>query len=134
MLSIETMKHRLMGRVGEEFPLVFWKGSGRIVDVNDTTIDLLVRGKRADFTWERVLSTWRRLLSNHTLTVDELGGGHDAVGLVSLFAVMQADGLTVLGDDGMLLLNDRDDRPVHQFVEVGRPSSWATLQRKIDGN
>ncbi len=94
MISIETMKHRTEQMIGEEFPLVFWRGKGRIVGSSDRELSLLVRGMRADFTWDRLTVTWKRLVADHTLTVDELGGGHDAVGIVSLFALMQADALT----------------------------------------
>ena len=86
MISIETMKHRTEQMVGEEFPLVFWRGKGRIVGADEGGLSLLVRGMRADYTWDRLTVTWQRLLANHTLTVDELGGGHDAVGIVSIFA------------------------------------------------
>ena len=104
MISIETMKHRTEQMVGEEFPLVFWRGKGRVVGSSDRELSLLVRGMRADFTWDRLTVTWKRFVANHTLTVDELGGGHDAVGIVSLFALMQADALDVLDADGLLVL------------------------------
>jgi hypothetical protein len=89
---------------------------------------------RADFTWDRLTVTWDRLLSNHTLTVDELGGGHDAVGIVSLFAQLQADGLDVVDADGLLLLRERADTPVHQYADMNRPTSWAPWRRKIHGD
>ena len=96
MITIETMKFRTADMVGEEFPLVFWRGKGRIVGSSERELSLLVRGMRADFTWDRLTVTWKRFVADHTLTVDELGGGHDAVGIVSLFALMQADALDVL--------------------------------------
>ena len=80
MISAETMKWRLQEGKVSEFDLVFWNGAGRVVAADDARLSLQVRGKRADYTWDRVRDTWRRLQLNHVLTVDELGGGHDAVG------------------------------------------------------
>lgn len=134
MISIETMRYRTAQMVGEEFPLVFWRGEGRIVASDDSALDLLVRGVRGRYTWDRLTVTWQRLLSNHTLTVDELGGGHDAVGIVSIFALMQADGLEVIDQDGLLVLQDRQDTPVHQYAGTDRPASWAPWRRKIKGD
>ena len=134
MISIETMQHRTEQMLGEEFPLVFWRGKGRIVGADGGGLSLLVRGMRADYTWERLTVTWKRLLANHTLTVDELGGGHDAVGIVSVFALMQADGLDVLNADGLLVLKERADTPVHQYADMNRPTSWAPWRRKIHGD
>ena len=134
MISIETMKYRTAQMLGEEFPLVFWRGKGRIVGSDEGSLSLLVRGMRADYTWDRLTVTWKRLLSNHTLTVDELGGGHDAVGIVSVFALMQADGLDVLNADGLLVLKERADTPVHQYADMNRPTSWAPWRRKIHGD
>lgn len=131
MISIETMKHRAAKMAGQEFPLVLWSGNGRIVDVDDATIDLLIRGVRYSYTWERITRTWRRLLANHTLTVDELGGDADAVGLVSLFASMQADAVDVDGDGGVLKVRSPEDRlPVHQYVDAARPAKWAPWRRR----
>ena len=89
---------------------------------------------RADFTWDRLTVTWKRLVADHTLTVDELGGGHDAVGIVSLFALMQADALDVLDADGLLVLKAPEDTPVHQYADMNRPTSWAPWRRKIHGD
>jgi hypothetical protein len=134
MISIETMKFRTADMIGEEFPLVFWRGKGRIVASDDTSLSLLVRGLRVDLTWDRVDTTWSRTLSNHTLTVDELGGGADAVGIVSLFAFLQADAVSVLGTDGLLVVDDTEGTPVHQFADMSRPTSWAPWRRKIHGD
>ena len=134
MISIETMKHRTEQMIGEEFPLVFWRGKGRIVGSSDRELSLLVRGMRADFTWDRLTVTWMRLVADHTLTVDELGGGHDAVGIVSLFALMQADAVDVLDADGLLVLKAPEDTPVHQYADMNRPTSWAPWRRKIHGD
>jgi hypothetical protein len=134
MISIETMKHRTEQMIGEEFPLVFWRGKGHIVGSSDRALSLLVRGMRADYTWDRLTVTWKRLVADHTLTVDELGGGHDAVGIVSLFALMQADGLDVLDADGLLVIKSPGDTPVHQYADMNRPTSWAPWRRKIHGD
>ena len=134
MISIETMKFRTADMLGEEFPLVFWRGKGRIVASDDTSLSLLVRGLRVDLTWDRLVTTWSRTLSNHTLTVDELGGGADAVGIVSLFAFLQADAVSVLDTDGLLVVDDTEGTPVHQFADMSRPTSWAPWRRKIHGD
>jgi hypothetical protein len=134
MISIETMKHRTAGMIGDEFPLVFWRGKGRIVGSDGSSLSLLVRGMRCDLTWTRLTTTWRRCLANHTLTVDELGGGADAVGIVSLFASMQSDAVDVVDADGLLVLRQRDDTPVHQYADLARPASWAPWRRKIHGD
>jgi hypothetical protein len=134
MISIETMKHRCATMVGDEFPLVFWRGKARVVACDDTRVSLLVRGVRVDLTWERLTTTWKRLIANHTLTVDELGGQADAVGVVSLFAEFQAGGLTVLDSDGLLVVREPADTPVHQYADMSRPTSWAPWRRKINGD
>jgi hypothetical protein len=134
LVSIETMMHRAAAMLGEEFPLVFWRGKGRIVASDDVSISLLVRGLRVDLTWDRLTTTWVRFLSNHTLTVDELGGGADAVGIISLFALFEAGGVSVLGTDGLLVLDETEGTPVHQFADMSRPTSWAPWQRKIHGD
>ena len=134
MISIETMKFRTADMIGEEFPLVFWRGKGRIVASDDISLSLLIRGLRVDLTWDRLVTTWSRTLSNHTLTVDELGGGADAVGIVSLFAFLQADAVSVLDTDGLLVVDDTKGTPVHQFADMSRPTSWAPWRRKIHGD
>lgn len=133
LISIETMRHRSKGMRGDEFPLVFWRGKGRIIAVDDVSISLLVRGLRVDLAWDRLVVTWKRLLSNHTLSVDELGGGADAVGIVSLFAFFQAGGVSVLDADGLLVLDRTLGTPVHQFADMSRPTAWAPWRRKMHG-
>jgi hypothetical protein len=134
MISIETMRRRTEQMLGEEFPLVFWRGKGRVVSADEDGLALLVRGMRADLTWERLDVTRGRLLSNRTLTIDELGGGHDAVGIVSLFAFLERDGLEVLDADGLLVLKEYVGTPVHQYADMNRPTSWAPWRRKIHGD
>ncbi len=133
MISIETMKYRTGQVIGEEFPLVGWRGVGRIVGSTDAGLSLLVRGVRVHFTWDRLVVTWDRVLSNHTLDVNELGGGADAVGIVSIFAFMQADSVDVDDHDGLLVLREREDTPVHQYADMSRLSTWAPWRRKLHG-
>ena len=134
MISIETMKFRTADMIGEEFPLVFWRGKCRIVASDNISLSMLVRGVRSDLTWDRLTTTWSRTLSNQTLTVDELGGGVDAVAIVSLFAFLQADALSVLDTDGLLVVDDTEGTPVHQYADMSRPTSWAPWRRKIHGD
>jgi hypothetical protein len=134
MISIDTMKFRTADMIGEEFPLVFWRGNGRIVASDDQSISLLVRGVRVDLTWDRLAVTWRRFIENHTLTVDELGGGADAVGIVALLAHIQADGLCTLEADGLIMLAESEGVPVHQYADMSVPTSWAPWRRKIHGD
>jgi hypothetical protein len=127
------MKWRLQEGKLTAFDLVFWSGAGRVVGADDARLSLQVRGKRADYTWDRVRDTWLRLQLNHALTVDELGGGHDAVGLVSLFAALGVDELEVVPADGLLRLRDAVGKPIRPDPGLVLPDSWAPLQRKIDG-
>lgn len=133
MISIETLKYRTADMIGQEFPLVLWRGKARVVASDDDSLALLVRGMRVDITWTRLATTWKRFLSNHTLTVDELGGGADAVGIVSLFAELEADGLSVVDTDGLLVLGVPVDTPVHQYADMSRPTAWAPWRRKLHG-
>lgn len=134
MISIDTMKFRTADMIGVEFPLVFWRGNGRIVASDDRSISLLVRGMRVDLTWDRLGVTWNRFLQNHTMTVDELGGAADGVGIVSLFAFIQADGLCTLEADGLITLAETEGVPVHQYADMSVPTSWAPWRRQIHGD
>ncbi len=133
MLSFETAKWRFGSMKGKEFPLVFWRGTGRIVDVGETKIAVQVRGKRADLTWDRLQNAWQRVRTNHTVTVDELGGGHDAVAVVALLASLRDEDVEVVPEDGMLRLRAPQDQPEHQFVAMTQPATWTAWRRKIDG-
>jgi len=132
-ISVEAMQQQTAGMVGQEFPLVSRSGSGRVIASNDHHLSLLVRGLRADYTWDRLAVTWRRLLDNHTLDVDELGGGHDAVGILSLFAALWPDGLDVIDAEGLLVLKDRVDSPIHQYADMDLPTAWPQWRRHIHG-
>ncbi len=131
MVSVERMRDRSEELLGAEFPLVLWRGKGRILASDATSIALLVRGVRVDLTWDRLKTTWERFVVNHTLSVDELGGDADAVGVVSLFAFMQADHVSALDADGLLVLDERVGTPVHQHADMSRPTSWAPWRRRI---
>lgn len=133
MLSAETMKWRIqMGKL-REFDLVFWRGTGRVVDADADTVALLVRGKRADYTWQRIADAWDRLHVNQVLTVDELGGQHDAVGLVSLFASLHEREVGVDARNGVLTMRKAEGKPVRPYPGAMLPTSWDVVQRKIDG-
>lgn len=114
MLSVETMKWRLARQPDLRIPLVGSRGAARVVQADDAKLALLVAGRRADYTWERIRVTWDRLVADHELSVAELGGQHDAVGLVSLLAHMQADEVIVDAEHGVLRLRDAQGPPVHQ--------------------
>lgn len=120
MISAETLQRRGRQMAGQAFPLVGSRGSGRVVRVGDAGLSLLVRGVRVDCTWDRLLSAWSRLVANHTLTVDELGGGSDAVGLVSLLAALQGDALTVIDADSLVALSAPVGAPIHQYADMRR--------------
>lgn len=114
MISVETLKWRLQREPSLRIPLVKWQGAGRLVAADEAKLALLIAGRRADYTWDRVLLAVGRLRDNHELSVDELGGQHDAVGLVSLIALVLADDLDVDRDLGVLRLRDASGPPVHQ--------------------
>jgi hypothetical protein len=134
MITAETMKWRLLMEKVGDFDLVFWEGKGRVVAADESRLALLVRGKRADYTWDRMHDTWSRLQENHSLTVDELGGGHDAVGLVSLFFAVDRDALEALRRDGILRVREASGRPVRPDPGPLVPRNWEPLRRKIDGD
>ena len=114
MLTVETMKWRLERMKGESFPLVQWQGAARVLDVSETSLDLLVSGMRADYTWERVRITQQRLVRNLELSIAELGGQHDAAGLVSLLAYLQADDVVGSQQTGVIRVADAEGTPQHQ--------------------
>ena len=134
MISIETMKYRTEQMVGEEFPLVMWRGTGRIVGSDERVCRCSSAARASSTPGTGSRSRGSGLLANHTLDIDELGGGDDAVGIVSIFAFMQTDGLDVIDPDGLLVLKDRADTPVHQYADMGRPTTWAPWRRRIHGD
>jgi hypothetical protein len=134
MLTAETIKWRIQMDKLREFDLIFWKGTGRVVAYGPDTVSLLVRGKRADYTWDRVSHTYDRLHENQVLGIDELGGQHDAVGLVSLFASLNQREVEVIADEGLLRLRKATGKPVRSFPQHLFPRSWDSLKRKIEGN
>jgi hypothetical protein len=133
MMTIETMKHRAAELLGKTFPLVLWSGTGEVAAVSETTLDLVVRGTRVSITWDRMSVTLRRLEQNHVLTSAELGGQADAIGIVSLLALLWPAELHVLDEQGMVRLKSPEGTPVHQYVDVSRPVTWHPMRRKIHG-
>jgi hypothetical protein len=136
-ITLEAIQRQSAEIVGVEFPLVLWSGSGRIVSAGDEGVAVLVRGMRADYTWDRLAAAWRRLRDNHTMSVDELGGGHDAVGIVSLFAFIEAADVDVHGEQGMLVLRrqqKRRENPIHQYADMGTPTAWPQWRSHIHGD
>ncbi len=125
MIAEETLRRRAAEVVGESFPVLTRGGTGRVVRTGEQTISLLVSGVRTECTWVRVCACWQRLVENHTLTVDELGGRDDAVALVSLLAHLQRDLLDVDGDEGLLVLKDVRGTPVHQYTPLKRRGVWS---------
>jgi hypothetical protein len=134
MYSFETVKERLAGMNGQEFPLLFWHGTGRIVSVGQATVALQVRGKRAEYTWERLQNVWERIAANHSVSVDELGGLHDAVGAVSVLAALNDPDLLRDDKHGVLQWRDPQTKAVHENVPMVEEGTWAVMARKIGGN
>ena len=120
MIAIEALRTSATSSAGGSFPLVLWRGQGRIAASDEVGLDLLIRGIRVRYTWERLDATLQRLIANHTLGVDELGGGSDAVGIVSLFASLLADDVKVLDAEGLLVLRLPEGTPIHQYADMGR--------------
>lgn len=136
-MRLEGMQQQSAAMVGREFPLVMWSGTGRIVAAGDNGVALLVRGIRADFTWERLARTWKRLRDNQVLGIDELGGAYDAVGIVSLFAFLEPNSVDVLGDQGLLRFRrttKRRENPIHQYADMGTPTAWPQWRSHIHGD
>lgn len=136
-MRLEGMQQQSADMVGREFPLVMWSGTGRLVAAGDRGVSLLVRGLRADYTWERLAHTWNRLRDNQTLGIDELGGAHDAVGIVSLFAFLEADSVDVVDDRGLLVFRrttKRRENPVHQYADMSTPTAWPQWRSHIHGD
>jgi hypothetical protein len=134
MLSFETAKWRFASMNGRAFPLVFWSGTGRIVEVGKGSMSLQVRGKRAEYTWARLQNVWDRVRQNHAVGVDELGGGHDAVGAVSVLALLEDEDVELDREHGVLRLRDPKNQPVHEYVPMVGDGVWDTLERKTSGN
>ncbi len=122
MISIETMKYRTAEMIGEEFPLVFWRGKGRIVGSDDTSLSLLVRGIRVDLTWDRLSVTWKRLLSNHTLDSRRARRRRGRRRHREPLRVPAGRRRAMLDTDGLLVLKERPDTPVHQYADMSRPT------------
>jgi len=131
--AAHPLVQRTSQMLGADLPLVAAPGTGRVVACDECGVDLLVRGLRVHYTWDRLIATWERLLANHTLSVDELGGGHDAVGIVSLFSRLQPDTLVTVPGDGLLLLREPSGTPVHQYADMSRPVVWSPVRHLTHG-
>ena len=135
MISIETMKFRTADMIGEEFPLVFWRGNGRIVASDDQSISLLVRGVRVDLTWDRLTVTWSRFLAEPHHDRGRTGrrrrrGRHRQ----PLRAHRRPTGSARLEAEGLITLAESEGVPVHQYADMSVPTSWAPWRRKIHGD
>ncbi len=133
MVSAEMIQRRAEQLVGCSQPLLCGRGVGRILDVDEAGISVLVRGVRVELTWDRLLSAWRRLRLNHTLTVDELGGRHDAIALVSLLTWMQIDDLDVTDLEGVVRLRKPLGVPVHQYADITNAGLGRPQRHSISG-
>jgi hypothetical protein len=101
-----------------------------VVAADSAGIQLVVQGIRAPYTWDRLDAALQRLAANHTLGIDELGGGTDAVGLVSLIATALGDSVRVLPAAGQVVLLAPEGRPIHQYSDMGGVSRRWPRHRK----
>lgn len=130
MVSSEEFRGLASGLAGAELPLVQRVGRGRVVAADSAGIQLVVQGIRAPYTWDRLDAALQRLAANHTLGIDELGGGTDAVGLVSLIAAALGDSVRVLSVAGQVVLLAPEGRPIHQYSDMGGESRRWPRHRK----
>lgn len=131
MIAGEELQRRVRALAGGQFPLVQGDGSGRVAAAGPAGFDLAVCGVRTRYTWERLDAAAQRLMANHALDVDELGGGPDAAGLVSLLAVVLADDAAFGAGAGQLVLARPAAQPVHQFADMSGPSRRWPRQRRV---
>lgn len=127
MIPFDVLKSRLIAMQGQDVTLLEARGLGRLVKVDESGADVVVRGVRIRLTWGRLDGCLQRLAANHTLTVEELGGGPDALGLVSLLAAALPEEVVVSPAEGLILARERNDKPIHQYANMsgvvrgGRP-------------
>jgi len=132
MVSCEEMRGTVSGLVGAEVPLVQHVGRGRVVAVDSAGVELVVQGVRMPYTWERLDAALQRLAANHTLGIDELGGGTDAVGIVSLIAAALGRSVRVSPAAGQVVLLEPEGRPIHQYSDMSGPSRrWPRHRRAV---
>lgn len=132
MVSGEEMRGAVSDLVGADVPLVQRVGRGRVVAADSGGIELVVQGIRTPYTWERLDAALRRLAANHTLGIDELGGGTDAVGMVSLVAAALGDTVRVLQVSGQIVLLAPEGRPIHQYSDMsGVSRRWPRHRREV---
>lgn len=130
MLSISTLRPIIEQIAGEHIPLIAEEGTARIAIQEGSGPDLVVRGVRVRYTWGRIDAALGRLTANHSLSVDELGGGPDALGLVSLLAHALPSQLRPVGDQGLLVLVQNDGTPIHQHADMSGPMQRTLWRRK----
>lgn len=132
MVSGEEMRGAVSDLVGADVPLVQRVGRGRVVAADSAGIELVVQGIRTPYTWERLDAALRRLAANHTLGIDELGGGTDAVGMVSLVAAALGDSVRVSPVSGQIVLLAPEGRPIHQYSDMsGVSRRWPRHRREV---
>jgi len=115
--SFDALKARVVDMTGSTIASL---GDRRVrVAATDATgVDILVNGVRVRLTWGRLEASLRRLAANHTLSVDELGGGIDAVGLVSALASALGSDVLVNSDKDLLVVRERVGTPIHQYAAM----------------
>jgi hypothetical protein len=119
MIDLEALRASVSEMGDAPFPLLSRRGAGRVVAVDDGGLDLLVGGLRARVTWDRFAAALHRLSANHTVSVDEMGGGHDAAAIVSLLAHALANDVSVIAPEGLLVVRDASGTPIHQYADMG---------------
>ena len=131
-MSIETIKTHAAEMLGLEFPLLMGGGTGVVVASDETGLSLLLRGVKARFSWPRVRSAWERLEENHALSADEIGGGADGIGLVSLLAFVLPQEVGVPeSSDGLITYSGAKGVPVHQYADMSKPTTWAPWRQVL---
>lgn len=132
MVSCDEMRGAVSGLVGAEVPLVQHAGRGRVVAADSAGVELVVEGIRTPYTWGRLEAALQRLAANHTLGIDELGGGTDAVGIVSLIAAALGDSVRVSPVAGQVVLLAPEGRPIHQYSDMsGVSRRWPRHRRVV---
>ncbi len=118
MISVSVLRTGATAMVGTDVQLMPHGGRGRVAEVDDVGVDLLVTGVRVRLTWGRLDDSLRRFVANHTLTVDELGGGQDAIGIVSLLASVFRDDVAIDAQEGLIVLRHPEQSPIHQYADM----------------
>ncbi|MEZ5125527.1 MAG: hypothetical protein R2826_04665 [Thermoleophilia bacterium] len=134
MLSVEVMKGEAERCRGEEFSLVGRSGRGRVLGGDARSLRLAVNGLFVLLAWGRLDAAIKRLSANGFLSVTELGGGSDAVAVVSALAYFSRGALTLDAGSRLVLLPAARTKPVHQFTEMHPPiERWPRHRRATAG-